>query len=93
MPNESRPPVSRVQRTLAFFSLTLIGISVLAIIAIMILGGAGVKKPSAQLEVVYIFPAITLPLGALGIIALFIAGAVQRRQYNGKDSSGPRRSK
>lgn len=86
MPTESRTPVSRVQRSLAFFSLTLIGISVIAIIVIMILGGAGVKKPTPALEVVYLFPAIALPLGALGIIALFIVGAVERRKYNTRQS-------
>jgi uncharacterized integral membrane protein len=94
VPQESRASVSRVQRSLAFFSLTLIGISVIAIIVIMILGGAGVRKPTASLEVVYLFPAIALPLGALGIIALFIVGAVERRRYNaGGGSDDTRQSK
>jgi hypothetical protein len=86
VPNETRAPVSRVQRALAYFSLILIGISVASIIVIMILGGAGVKKPTGLLQAVYVFPAIALPLGALGIVALFIAGAAERRKYNSRQA-------
>jgi hypothetical protein len=74
--------VARLQRSLAYFSLTLIGLSVIAIIAIMIVGGAGVKRPAPAMAVVYILPPFALPLGALGIIALFVIGSVERRKLN-----------
>lgn len=88
MPSDSRDSAGRVdragrvQRSLAYFSLTLIGLSVIAIIIIMIVGGAGVKKPVAEMAVVYLFPTIALPLGALGIVAIFIVAAVDRRKLN-----------
>ncbi|HEY0249608.1 MAG TPA: hypothetical protein VGC45_15255 [Gryllotalpicola sp.] len=67
---------------LAFIAIALVGLSVLAILAIMIIGGAGVKKPLPQLDIVYIFPVIGLPLGALCIIALVVVNAVERRKLN-----------
>lgn len=88
MPSDSRDSsgrpdrAGRLQRALAYFSLTLIGLSIIAIVVIMIVGGAGVKKPVPEMAVVYIFPGIALPLGALGIIALFVVGAVERRKLN-----------
>ncbi|WP_344791053.1 hypothetical protein [Gryllotalpicola daejeonensis] len=87
MPDETRPPVSRLQRMLAFFSLALIGLSVIAIVILMIVGGAGMKIPSTQLQYfVQFFPLLALPLGALGIIALFVVGAVERRKLNTRQS-------
>ncbi|GAA4184632.1 hypothetical protein GCM10022288_05600 [Gryllotalpicola kribbensis] len=87
VPDETRPPVSRLQRSLAFFSLALIGLSVVAILVLIIVGGAGMKIPSTQLQYfVQFFPLLALPLGALGIIALFVVGAVERRKYNGPGS-------
>ena len=82
MPPESRERPSRLQNALAIFSLTLIGLSVIAIIIIMFVGNAGMTKPTALQQVVTIFPALGLPLGALGIIALFIIGAIERRKHN-----------
>ncbi|MFC4242256.1 hypothetical protein ACFOYW_02640 [Gryllotalpicola reticulitermitis] len=88
MPSESRPSAARadragrLQRSLAYFSLTLIGLSIIAIVIIMIVGGAGVKRPVAEMAVVYLFPAIALPLGALGIIAIFVINAIERRRLN-----------
>jgi len=80
------PRTARLQRSLAYFSLTLIGLSVIAIVIIMIVGGAGVKNPVASMAVVYLFPAIALPLGALGIIAIFVINAVERRKLNGRQA-------
>ncbi|GAA4159554.1 hypothetical protein GCM10022286_14180 [Gryllotalpicola daejeonensis] len=72
---------------LAFFSLALIGLSVIAIVILMIVGGAGMKIPSTQLQYfVQFFPLLALPLGALGIIALFVVGAVERRKLNTRQS-------
>lgn len=88
MPPDSRDAAGRpdragrLQRAIAYFSLTLIGLSIVAIIIIMIVGGAGVKKPVAEMAVVYLFPGIALPLGALGIISLFVISAVERRKLN-----------
>jgi len=78
--------MARLQRSLAYFSLTLIGLSIIAIIVIMIVGGAGVKDPVKEMALVYIFPAIALPLGALGMIALVVVGAVDRRKLNGRQA-------
>jgi TRAP-type C4-dicarboxylate transport system permease small subunit len=94
VPDDSRPPVSRLQRSLAFFSLILIGLSVVAIIILLIVGGAGTKIPSSQLQYfVQFFPLLALPLGALGIIALFVVGMVERRRYNRDDTPSRRQSK
>ena len=88
MPSDSRdsagPPdrAGRLQRALAYFSLTLIGLSIVSIVIIMVMGGAGSKKPTELQQLVEIFPGIALPLGALGIIALFVIGAVERRKFN-----------
>ncbi|AYG02787.1 hypothetical protein [Gryllotalpicola protaetiae] len=87
MPDESRPPASRLQRSLAFFSLILIGLSVIAIVILLIVGGAGMKIPTTQLQYfVQFFPLVALPLGALGIIALFVVGAIEHRRHNPRQS-------
>ena len=82
VPPESRHRPARLQNALAVFSLTLIGLSVVAIIIIMFVGNAGMTRPTAFQAVVTIFPALGLPLGALGIIALFVVGAIERRKHN-----------
>jgi len=76
-----------LQRALAVFSLVLIGISVVLILVIMFLTGAGMKKPTNEWELlVFVFPYFALPLGALGIIALFVVGAVERRKLNSRQT-------
>jgi hypothetical protein len=71
-----------LQNGVAIFSLALIGLSVVAIIIIMFLGGGGLRKPTPLQIFVSDFPLFALPLGALGIIALFVIGAVERRKQN-----------
>ena len=82
VPPETRQRSARLQSGIAIFSLTLIGLSVVAIIIIMFVGGAGVKKPDPAFALAYVFPMWGLPLGALGIIALFVIGAIDRRKHN-----------
>jgi len=82
VPPESRPRPARLQNALAIFSLTLIGLSVIAIVIILFVGHAGMTKPTPLQMVVTFFPSLGLPLGALGIIALFVVGALERRKHN-----------
>ena len=93
MPNESGVPASRVQTAVAIFSLALIGLSVIAIIAIMFLGGGGLKKPTPFQLLITDFPLFALPLGALGIIALFVIGAVERRKHNARQNAPTKQKK
>jgi hypothetical protein len=75
-----------LQNGVAIFSLTLIGLSVIAIIIIMFLGGGGLRKPTPLQLFVSDFPLFALPLGALGIIALFVMGAAERRRHNSRQT-------
>ena len=68
---------SRAQRVLATMAFTLIGVSAVAIIALLVLGAAGVPITGA-LVVLQVLPLPGLTIGLLLVIALFVVLAVQR---------------
>jgi hypothetical protein len=67
----------RAQRVLATMAFTLIGLSAVAIIALLALGAAGVRITGA-LVVLQILPLPGLAIGLLLVIALFVVLAVDR---------------
>lgn len=71
----------RVQRVLATLAFVLIGVSALAVIALLILRAAGVPNAafrSGGLLVLQLLPLPGLSLGLLVVVALFIVLAVRR---------------
>jgi hypothetical protein len=73
---------SRAQRVLATMAFVLIGISAVAIIALLILGASGVRI-TGGLVVLQILPLPGLTIGLLLMIALFVLLAVSRARDQG----------
>jgi hypothetical protein len=83
---------SRAQRLLATLAFTLIGVSAVAVIALLVLRAAGVPSADFQsgaLLVLQLLPLPGLTIGLLLVIALFVLLAVRRSREQGA-SRGPR---
>jgi hypothetical protein len=57
---------------------TVIGLSVLAFVAVLLAGLAGVKPDSGVWPVIVLLPLIGLPIGFLLMVAIIIINAVKR---------------
>jgi hypothetical protein len=85
---ESHTP--RGQRVVATLAFTLIGVSALAVIALLVLRAAGVPNSAFQsgfLLVVQVLPLPGLTLGLLLVIALFVILAVRRAREQSSQRS------
>ena len=74
----SGPRSSRLERTLGGIAAAVIGLSLLAIAAILIASAAGVATGSGIWITVAVLPLIGLPIGLLLIIAFIVVNAVRR---------------
>ncbi len=74
----SGPRSSRIERTLGGMGAAIIGLSLLAIAAILIASAAGVATGSGIWITVAVLPLIGLPIGLLLIIAFIVVNAVRR---------------
>lgn len=87
MPKSGKPasaanssgPSSRVETVLAYMAVGVIGLSLVSMLIVLISSAAGAAKNFALLAQI---PLIGLPLGALLIIALVVAGVVRRSRGN-----------
>ena len=70
--------VHRTERVLAYMVASSIGLAILAIIALLIAGLAGIKTGEGVWLTVVVLPPIGLALGVLLIIALVIVSALRR---------------
>ena len=70
--------VHRTERILAYMVASAIGLAVLAIIAIIIAGAAGVNTREGLWLTVLVLPPVGLVLGVVFIITLVIVSAVRR---------------
>jgi len=69
---------NRSQRVLAYMIASSIGLSLVAIFAILIAGGAGVDLSQGMWPVVLVLPAVGFPIGFALVIALLIVSLVRR---------------
>jgi uncharacterized BrkB/YihY/UPF0761 family membrane protein len=81
--DDQQQPASRVQRTLGFMIVAVIGLSVLCFFAIIIATAVGVHDFTLPLwRVVGILPVIGLPIGFVLIFVLLIISIRSRRREN-----------
>lgn len=77
----SDPGAPRAQRVIAAMALTLIGVSAIAVVALLLLHAAGVPDAAFRtggLAVLTVLPLPGLTLGLLLVIASFVLVAVRR---------------
>jgi uncharacterized membrane protein YhdT len=85
--NETPVTFNRVQRVLAYMVASAIGLSILAIIAIVIGYAVGLKNADEGVwPAVFVLPIIGLPIGFILIIVLLVLTFV-RRGREAKDAS------
>lgn len=80
------PVTPRGQRLLATVAFTLIGLSAIAVIALLVLRAVGVPNSAFQSGVLLVLQLLPLPgltLGLLLVIALFVLVAVRRARAQG----------
>ncbi len=78
--------LARGQRVVATLAFTLIGVSAVAVVALLVLRAAGVPNAAFQsgfLLVVQVLPLPGLTLGLLLVIVLFVILAVRRAREQG----------
>jgi hypothetical protein len=80
-----RPSITRTERVLATMSATVIGLSALAILALLAAGAAGVRANTGIWLLVAVLPAPGLAIGFLLLVALMVLYAV-RRSRESRDS-------
>jgi hypothetical protein len=72
--------LNRTERTLAFIIAGIIGLSLLAIVALFIAGAAGVVTNTGIWPSVVVLPLIGLPIGLLLIVVFLIISTMRRRR-------------
>lgn len=79
MANETPATFNRVQRVLAYMVASAIGLSIIAIIAILIGNAVGLKNANEGIwPMVFLLPTIGLPIGFILIIVLLVLTFVRR---------------
>jgi purine-cytosine permease-like protein len=73
-------PLNRIERVLAFMVAGIGGLSVLAIVAILIATVAGVDTSEGPWLPISVFPAIGLPITLVLIIVFAVVSVVRRRR-------------
>ena len=74
----SGPRSPRAERTLGIMAAAIIGLSLLAIVAILLAGAAGLSTGPGNWVTIALLPLIGLPIGLLLIIAFIVVSAVRR---------------
>ncbi len=81
MPNDTPVTAHRAERILAYMIASAIGLSILAFVAVLVAGFAGVSAQafaSPPWPTIIILPTIGLPIGLALLIALIIVSGVRR---------------
>ncbi|AAT89536.1 hypothetical protein ATY41_01320 [Leifsonia xyli subsp. xyli] len=93
MTQQTPPPFSRLQRILSYIAAALVAVSLLCIAAILIGSALGRMPQQGSGEglwpAVFLFPLAAFPLAFVLIIAIIVAGALQRRRAAAK-MAGPK---
>ena len=88
--SQDRSGLARGQRLVATLAFTLIGISALAVVALLVLRAAGVPNAAFQsggLLVLQLLPLPGLTIGLLLVVVLFVILAVRRSREQGSQRS------
>lgn len=78
MPNDPAASPHRTERVLALAAATVIGVSLLAIIVVLILGAARADLSTDTWSVVRLLPLVGLPIGLLLLIAHLVVSGTRR---------------
>lgn len=84
---QASPQPSRVQRILAYMFAAVIGLSIIALILIMVAGFMGVDPSTGIWPIIFVLPLPGLTIAFLLLITLLIVTAVKRSQA-AKDARG-----
>jgi hypothetical protein len=85
-PQPAAPTFSRPERMLAYMVASILGLSILAIIAVLIGYGTKLNNGAGIWQIVDLLPGIGLPIGFVLIVVLLVMTAV-RRTRAAKDAS------
>jgi hypothetical protein len=85
-PQPAAPTISRPERVLAYMVASILGLSILALIAVLIGYGTKANNGAGLWQVVDLLPGIGLPIGFVLIVVLLVMTFV-RRARAAKDAS------
>ncbi|TFD19585.1 hypothetical protein [Cryobacterium sp. TMS1-13-1] len=88
MTNQTPRPVSRIERVLAYMVASVVGLSILAFIAVIAATAMGVKAAQFGQGIwpsVIVLPTFGLPFGFLLVIALMVTVGVRRSREARRD--------
>ncbi|MFT4030286.1 MAG: multidrug ABC transporter ATPase [Protaetiibacter sp.] len=80
MPENAPVPLNRIERVLAAMIATIVGLSILSIIAVMIGAGLGATMSEGAWPTIAFVGYIGLPIAFLLIVAFLILSTVRRRR-------------
>ena len=84
MSNNAPPTGSRLERTLAYIIAVIVGLSLIAFVAVLVATATGVGRNDEFSQglwpLVFLLPLFGLPIGFLLLIALLIINGVRRRR-------------
>jgi uncharacterized membrane protein len=79
-------PLNRIERVLSFVLGAVTVLTIAALIAIFIAAGAGVDRASGVWPVVFILPAIGLPIALVLAVVLIVVMGTRRRRIAAGDA-------
>jgi hypothetical protein len=87
VPNDTAAGPHRIERVLVTAAATVLGLSVLALIVVLVLAATGVQLGGQAFAVLTLLPLIGMPIGVLLIIAFMVAVGT-RRSRESRDARG-----
>jgi ABC-type multidrug transport system permease subunit len=79
-------PLNRIERVLSFVLAAVTALTIAALIAIFIAAGTGVDRGSGVWPVVFILPAIGLPIALVLAVVLIVVMGTRRRRIAAGDA-------
>jgi hypothetical protein len=78
VPNDTAAGPHRIERALVVAAATVLGLSVIALIVVLILAGTGANPGQSFFSTLRLIPLIGMPIGALLILGFVIASSTRR---------------
>ena len=86
MADNTAAPLTRTERILAYMIASIGGLSLLAIIAIIIVSASGIDTSEGPWLTIAVFPTFGLPVAFILIIVFAVLGIVRRRRDAAHDA-------
>jgi hypothetical protein len=78
VPNDTAAGPHRIERALVAAAATVLGLSVIALVAVLIISGTGATLDQTLFSTLRLIPLIGMPIGALLILGFVIASSTRR---------------